>query len=637
MDRRLIDYYERELRVIREGAAEFARDFPKIAGRLSLDEFECADPYVERLLEGFAFLTARVQLKMDAEFPRLTRHLLEVVYPHYLCPMPSMCVAQIRPDLDDAGLAEGLLIPRGSALRSGVGRGEQTACEYRTAHPVRLLPIELVEAQYHDRDLGTLDLPRGLRPAAALRIRLRASAGLTIGELAMDSLSLYIRGSASTPGRIHEQVFAHATEILVRPASKPVRWTRRLPAHAHLRQPGFGEDEAMLPQAPRTFSGYRWLQEFFAFPERFMFAEVTGLREAASGVREPEFELLILLDEVDVELEGAVSAQNFMLHCTPAVNLFERRADRINVTDRFSEFHLVVDRTRPLDYEVYDVVSIEGYGADAARSQVFRPFYRARDDDEDRETGGAFFTVSRQPRGLSDQERRLGRRARYTGGEVYVSLVDASEAPYSPDLRQIGSTVRCTNRDLPTRMPLGLGRTDFSMAVGAAVESVRCVAGPTPPRPSFADGETLWRLISHLSLNYLSLVDADRETGPRHAGDRGEARGAAALRDLLRIYSDPASAASKKQIEGLRSVVSEPVSRRVPLPGPITFARGLRVTVEFEDSAFEGAGCFLLGAVLDRFFARYVSINSFTETVIRTRERGEIMAWPARIGQRRTL
>jgi len=154
---------------------------------------------------------------------------------------------------------------------------------------------------------------------------------------------------------------------------------------------------------------------------------------------------------------------------------------------------------------------------------------------------------------------------------------------------------------------------------------VRCLAGPTKPHPSHAHGDTAWRLISHLSLNYLSIADSDTR------------QGAVALRELLALYGDLAEAAVRKQIDGVHSVRATPVTRRAPIPGPIAFARGLEVTVTLDETAFEGEGILLFGAMLERFFAKYASINSFTETVVRSTERGEIMRWPVRIGQRHVL
>ena len=646
MDRRLVRYYERELRYVRETAAEFARDYPKIAGRLALDEFECADPYVERLLEGFAFLTARVQLKLDAEFPRFTRHLLESGFPQLLCPIPSMCVVTLNPDLQDPALAEGLRIPRDTALRSNIGRTEQTACEYRTAHEVRLWPIEVVAATYHDRDLGSLDLPIMSRPAAAIRIRLRITAGLKASELPIDALPFFLRGTGDSPVRVYEQIFGHATDILVRAPRKldtPPSDPTVLKAKDHLRQPGFSDAEALLPVTSRGFQAYRHLHEYFAFTSRFTFAEFTGLRDAFAKVESNEIELIVLLDEPDFELESAVDKQTFVPHCAPAINLFPKRADRVQVSDRAHEFHVVPDRTRPLDFEVYDIVEVTGYGARADDERAFRPFYQARADDGDTGEGRAFFSVTREPRQVGERERRVGRRSSYAGSETFISLVDADEAPFSSGLRQLAVSTRCTNRDLPLRMPVGQGRTDFTIETGASLESIRVVAGPTPPKASPADGDALWRLINHLTLNYLSLIDGDEDLVGAAVGsegrshEAGSARGATALRDMLGLYADPSDPSLRKQIDGLRSVKSRPISRRVPVRGPVTFARGLEVTLDFEEGYYEGVGCFLLGAVLERFLAKYVSLNSFTETVVKTRERGEIMRWPTRIGRRHLL
>jgi len=622
MDRRFLRVYERELQHIRETAGEFAKEFPKIAGRLGIDGVECADPYVERLLEGFAFLASRVQLKLDAEFPRFTQNVLECVYPHYLAPTPSMAVVQFHPDPAEGGLEDGFTIPRGTSLRSGIGKGEQTACEYRTAQDVTLWPVQIEEAEYHTSDIGRLDLPGRLSPKAGIRLRLRTDGDLTFSEISLDSLVLYLHGAGQVPARLYEQVFAHAGGVVIRPIAQPAPWHVVL-GRDQIRQVGFEDEQALLPVGPRSFQGYRLLHEYFAFAQRFLFMELRGLSPAMQRAQTNRLDLVILLDQQEPELEHVVDADCFQPNATPAINLFPKRADRIHVNDRFSEFHVVVDRTRPIDFEVFQVGRVTGFGATSDDEQEFHPFYSATDfeTDDDR----AFYATHRLPRVLSARERRMGRRSSYGGTEVYLSVVDASSAPYRADLRQLAIETTCTNRDLPLHMPVGAGETDFTMEVGAPVASIRCIAGPTPPRPSFAEGETAWRVISHFSLNYHSLTDTD---------DRA---GASALRDLLRLYCASNEAHLRKQIEGVKSVRSRPVTRRVVTPGPIVFARGLEVELTLEEAGFEGTGVFLLGAVMDHFFARYVSINSFTETVVRSSERGVIKRWPARIGQTSTL
>src|SRR5262245_14145561 len=279
MDPRLLKYYNRELTHLREMGGEFAAEFPKIAGRLSLDGFECADPYVERLLEGFAFLAARLQMRMDAEFPRFTQHLFEMVYPHYVCPTPSMAVVQMRPDLKEGALADGFVVPRGSSLRGISGKGETTACEFRTAHDVTLYPLELVEAHYVSRDSAGVELPDVPGVKAAIRIRLRATAGLALSKLKLDRLPLFIRGMGERPMQIYEQIMAGCVGLSLRPTGRPVPWQVVLP-RTSVHPVGFHDAEALLPGGPRSFQGYRLLAEYFACPQRFMFVEVSGLAAA---------------------------------------------------------------------------------------------------------------------------------------------------------------------------------------------------------------------------------------------------------------------------------------------------------------------------------------------------------------------
>jgi type VI secretion system protein ImpG len=619
MNPRFLRYYSQELQHLREMGGEFAQDFPKIAGRLGLDGFECADPYVERLLEGFSFMAARVQMKIDAEFPRFTQHLSELVYPHLLAPTPSMTVVQLQPDLSHPALAAGHQVLRGSAMRSVLGKHDNTPCEFRTAHDVMLWPVELTHAQCFTHTGSQTGLHGALPATVKAGVRLRlACTGVPFKDLPLDTLVLFLRGADEMPVRMLESLLGSVEGVLVTPVARPAAWQRLLPGTA-VRPLGFGDDVSLLPGDARTFHGYRLLQEYFAFPQRYHFIELTGLREALRLCPDQEVEITILLNRADVHLEKTLSAANFALHCTPAVNLFQRRADRINITGNQLEYHVLVDRTRPMDYEVFQVESVTAYGTGPDAQQAFKPFYAAKDigtlhQDE------AFFQVRREARQLSQRQRRDGPRSSYLGSETFIAIVDGAEAPYSADIRQLGLSVLCTNRDLPLSMAVGVGKTDFLLDDGAPVASVRCLAGPSQPQPSFAEGSMAWRLLNQLSLNYLSLLDTDPQ------------QGAVALRELLALYCHPMDANAQRQVEGVRAIASKAITRRMPSPGPIAVGRGLQITVTFDEAAFEGTGPFVLGAVLSEFFAHYVSLNTFTETVIQTIGRGAIMRWPARMG-----
>ncbi len=618
MNKRLLEYYNRELRYLRDLGGEFAREFPKVAGRLGLDAFECADPYVERLLEGFAFLAARVQLKIDAEFPGFTEHLLEILCPHYLGPTPSMAVVQLRPDPKQGAPADGFVVPRGSVLASNLRRGETTACQYRTGQDVTLWPLELTRAA-HTSYVGDLDgvVSGSRRPVrGSFRIGLRTTNGLPFSALSLDALTLFVRGGDAVALRLFELLLCASVGIAVRQPGE----TASIKARGAVRPVGLEDDQGLLPSGPRSFQGYRLLHEYFAFPSRFLFVELTGLRECTRRCSGQEIEVVVALDRHEAAIESAVRADQLCLFCTPAINLFAKKADRIHLTDTDHEYHVVPDRSRPLDFEVHSVEEVTGFGTKGDVRRKFAPFYAARAAPEPPEDS-AFYTVQRRPRMTSSRQAAHGPRSSYLGGEVFVSLVDGNEGPFRSDLRQLAVDTLCTNRDLPLRMPVGEGRTDFFLESGAPVDSIRCVAGPSPPRASHAWGETCWRLISHLSLNHLSLVDGE------------DGRGAAALRELLNLYGDLSDPSVRRQIEGVRSAVGRPVVRRLPLDGPASFARGVELTLECDEAAFEGTSVVLLGLVLDRFFAKYVSINSFTETVLRSVQRGEVVRWPVKIGR----
>jgi len=630
MDARMLRYYNQELAYMREMGSEFAAAFPKIAARLALDATEVADPYVERLLEGFSFLSARVRLKLDAEFPRFTQHLLECVYPHYLAPTPSMAIVQLTPAMTEGSLTAGFTVPRGTVLRGQIPRGEVTACQFRTAHELTLWPVELVEARYApfapDLPLNTLGLAEPVQ--AVLRLRLRAASPNVFNQIGMDRLNLFLAGGDEVALKLYELILGSGLGVLVGPSARPLPWFEWLGRDA-IRPVGFERDQALIPYTTRSFSGYRLLHEYFAFPERFRFLELAGLRKALGRHAGDELELAIPLARSDGALGALVDKSAFALHCTPAVNLFSRRADRIHVTDQQAEHHVVVDRTKPMDFEVYGVERVVGYGEGGLEvEQEFRPLYASVDADAIHPAHG-YFTLRREPRALSERQRRDGSRTSYVGSEVSLSLVDAHEAPYSATLRQLAVDVLVTNRDLPLLMPIGSDR-DFSLAISAPVEGIRCLRGPSRPRPAVVDGEIPWRLTSHLSLNYLTVSDLDDE------------QGAAALREFLELYADlvdadMADAVSRRQAQGVRRVSVAPRTRRLPVPGPIVFGRGLEIRLTVDETSFAGASAFLLGAVLEQVFARLASMNTFTELVLISERRGEIKRWPPRMAARQLV
>lgn len=620
----LLEYYNRELAYLRELGAEFASAFPGAAAQLGMRGTQTEDPFVERLLEGFSFLTARIHLKMDAEFPRFSERLLDLVYPHYLSPLPCMAIVALQPSLSTGSTRTGYTLPAGSALKAELAESEQTPCEFRTAHEMTLWPLEITDAKL-TADASALPLSKwplaGQRPGGALHITLRAHGVEDIRELPIDKLTFFVSAQETIAGPLLERVVARNMGACCHADADGPRDAIWLGTQA-VRHEGFEADQAMLPWQQSTFEGYRLLHEYFAFPERLLFFSITNLGPALRTLSGPTFTLTVLLDSPAPELERAVDARSLALHCTPAINLFERRTDHIAVSPSRREHHLVVDRMLSSDFEIFSVRKITGIAQSSTAGIDFFPFSGAAEAGPSEV--GRYFSMRREPRHIAQNAFRSAARAAYPGSEVFVSLVDQNDAPYPDSLRHISGDVLCTNRHLPLSMPRN-GKSDFTLRAPGPVDAIKILRGPTAPRPAPAQGLLTWRLISHLGLDYLGLVDAD------------ERAGAQTLRELLHLYADGASPGLLAQIDGVCNVRVAPVYRRLPHAGPAMVGRGVCVSVALDELAFAGGSTYLFETVLEQFLARHVSINSFTELDVSTLQRGKIRRWPSRIGRRPIL
>lgn len=631
MDNEFLEYYNRELNYIREAGREFAQQYPKIASRLGMQGIEVADPYVERLLEGFSFLTARIHLKMDAEFPQFTQSLLEVLHPHYVAPTPSMAIMQFGLDPDKgSNLTKGFKIPPATVVRARLSSSMDVRFTLSSGH--ELWPVTLEHAEITavpvDLPLKRMGFNGRHQPLVqgALRMRFNVLDGLRFNELeGFDKLTFFLQGQDHITHQLLELIMAHTVGVVCHDHQRPMRWMNRLDKSA-IRHEGFDVEQSLLPVDPRVFQGYRILHEYFAFPQRFLFFSINNLSKGLKISSEltkadslKSFELTFLFDHVFSDLEANVTADNFRLNCLPAINLFPYASNRIKVSSNLHEYHVVPERSRPMDYEVYSVDRVEAFRGENQPSQAFRAMYDALGADTDKAYG--YYSVRREPRQVSDIAERVGSRTSYLGSEVFLSLSDPVNPPLDQDIESLCVELTCTNRDLPLLLKAG-EQAAFRFADSIPATHIQMLRGPTRPRPALAKGAQSWRLLSHLNLNYMSLMDLDEE------------QGAEALRELLRVYSDVSDSATAKQINGIRKVSIEPMHHRIPTPGPILYGRGVKITIEVDEHAFSGVSPYLFGAVLEQFFARHVSINSMTELVLNTQQRGEIGRWKPRMGGR---
>ncbi|MEM5296692.1 type VI secretion system baseplate subunit TssF [Burkholderia sp. JPY481] len=623
MDPQFLDYYSRELTYMREMAGEFAAQHPKIARRLGMEGIDVADPYVERLIEAFCFMSARTQIKLDAEFPRFTQRLLEVVYPNYVAPTPAIAVAQLRPSLREGDFTKGLKVPRHSMLRSAIPPGEQTACEFRSSQDVTLWPIEIVEARLTAVPPDIPDTDRHLLPhvqlRGALRLRLRTTGEVKFSQMTnFDRLPIYIGGDERIASHLFELIHAGSVASVVR-AYGASRDEGHVVAKTSVEFEGLQAEQCLLPLTWNTFHGHNLLQEYFACRQRFYFFALTQLAAGLARVDSKEAEIVLLLDRLPEELAAHVDAARFLLFCTPVINLFRKRTDRVEINRAQTDFHLLADRTRPLDYEIFSVSRVFGQRAQTSLEVEFNPFYQTLHSDVGNH--GRYFSVRREQRALSANARRYGTRTPYIGTEVYVSLVDQAEAPYADDIRYLSVEAWVTNRDLPRLIPRD-GKTDLTMSDSVPIEGVRLVHAPSAPRAPYASGETAWRLIRQLSFNYMPLADLDH-------GDGGQA-----LRNMLGLFIAPGEREQARQIEALVGARTEPVVRRLPGDGLLVYGRGVRCELTVDETGFSGISPYLFGLVLEHYLARHVSINVFSETELRSMQRGLITQWRPRMGGR---
>jgi type VI secretion system protein ImpG len=606
----LLLYYERELNFMRQMGAEFAEKYPKVASRLIIEPDKCEDPHVERLLEAFSFMAARVHLKIDDEFPEITEALLSILYPHYIRPIPSMSVVQFHVDSGPGGLTSAQKIARGTLLNSRAVAG--VPCQFRTCYQTPVWPLTMVDAAWTTPDRLSPAV-KSLEASAALRLELRCPAETTFDKMGLDTLRVFLNGEGNLTHTLYELLNCNCVQILVRdptPNSKVKPVALRPDA---LRPVGFAEDEGMLPYPRRSFIGYRLLQEYFTFPDKFLFLDLTELQTVWPQGFKDRAEIVFLLSPFELPdrrqvLELGVSAKTFRLNCTPIVNLFPQTAEPILLDQRRYEYPLVPDVRRPNAIEVFSVDEVVAINPDSHELMTFEPFYSYRHAPI-RETKQTFWLAHRRPSGRRNDE----------GTEITISMVDLSNRPVRPDLDTLTVRTTCTNRDLPSRLPFGNEAGDFELAGGAAIQRIISLRKPTPTvRPPVSKG-SLWRLISHLSLNYLSLVGEGRE----------------ALQEILKLYSFTGTAYSEKQIDGISSVASKSHFARIVSENGIAFARGTQVEMEFDEEQFVGSGVFLFASVLEAFLGLYVSMNSFSQLIARTRQRKEVMKqWPPRAGRK---
>ena len=631
MKRAFREAYNRELALLKERARDFAADYPGIADRLGGLLEDNLDPAIGGLLEGAAFMAARVQQNLDDQFRTFTTEMLEHLLPGVLAPTPSAMLVRARVAQGGTQIDEGLHVPRHAYIDARyLDADKRVACRFRLAAPLSIWPLEIAALKYHDRPgpVGALgqDLARETKAGLVLDLRRTDGAG-TLADLPIDSLPIHFVGPFAEAATLYEQVFCDCVRVSLRwldTNGDPV--FRRLRPEA-MEQVGFDEDEALFPRDPRLFRGYGLLHEAFTFPRKFLGVRLAGLRDALRSCGAETVQVVMELDTANPRVATRLEAEHLALHCAPAVNLFEEGSNNVRLDDKLHEFVITPDSSPMTHYEMHSIETVNAHYAGNQSKVRVHPLYALPPDGEDPRST-LYYTTRRQPRRLTAEEQRHGgSRYRYRGTETFITIYEPPDADRAQRLQIRGLA---TNRHLPEYLPIAGGEDDFTLATDQTVK-LTCVAGPTKPRDGLLDtdvegahrhvaGDNHWRLISFLQLAHYGLTD-------REDGD-----GAAALREMLSLFADASDRVTEAQISGLRSIASRPITRTIRRAGAYHPARGLEVTLTFDEDEFESSNVVLLGAIVDRFLADYAGVNSFVQCVVASVQRGALKTWPPRSG-----
>ncbi|TFW18582.1 type VI secretion system baseplate subunit TssF [Duganella callida] len=596
----LLPYYERELGFLRRYSREFAERYPKIAGRLLISGEVCEDPHIERMIESFALLNSRIAKRLDDDYPEFTEALFEVLYPHYLRPFPSCSIARMDFSGAAAQLTTSSVIPRGTQLCTRPVRG--ATCTFRTAYPVTVAPLALTGAQFDP----ILSAPEALRPpplaTSGISITLSCTAEqVTLGQLALGKLRVFIDGEPSFCAALRDALFTRAVAAYVE-ADGNGRWT---PLHKIPVSPaGFGEDEALIDFSARSHTAYRLLTEYFCFPEKFNFFDIdlhtlSGVLPA--GCRTVTLHLALSGLRTDSNLArmlATLSTNNVLLGCTPVVNLFRQRGEPIRLTHASASYPVLADARRAFAYEVQAIESVRLVRQTPLGESIqeFRPFYSLRHGQTPEKNG--HYWVARRDEDIAEKS---------PGYETQISIVDIDFDPAEVETDTLSLELTCTNRDLPSLLSYGLRGGDLFLEGGSSVRAISFLRKPTPSYRFERGRGAHWRLISHLSLNHLSLTGG----------------GLDAFREMLTLYDLPRSPSSQRQIGGIVAVSHKAATTWLQGNPFACLVRGIEVTLTVDEEAFVGSGIHAFGQIVERFLGLYVHANSFTQLVIKSNKNGE--------------
>jgi len=605
----LLPYYERELGIFRQYSRRFAQRYPKTAGQLLIAGEASEDPHIERLIQSFAFLTARVSKRLDSDYPQFTESLLESLYPHYLRPLPSYSIVQMSSPAHLDG-ESAVVLPRGVMLQSGSVDGVR--CQFKTIYDVLLGPLAITSLEFRAfLEEPTLD---GCLPAETTSA---LSLSIVVGDQMPDwrsklppRLRLFVNGELSLRGALLDALLIRTCKVFAK-AEGAHQWSPLRCSPFSLA--GLGDDDAMLPFSARSNPAFRLLTEYFSYPEKFNFVDLdlAAIRECLPPQCQ-KFTLLLAISDVppdsnEARLLGSLRPDMLMTGCTPVINLFEKRGVPFQVTHTEADYGLLADSTHACAYDIHSINSVKLFRetADGKVSTEFAPLYTSQHDPFGEQSAGCYWLARRDEMVASVSP----------GHEVRLTLIDPDSKAGNGGLATVLTGLSCTNRDLPSQLPFGDPAGDLRSESVATTTVIRLLRKTTASY-RFANGNGAhWKLINHLTLNYGALSSA----------------GANGLQRMLLLYDLPKSASSQRQIRGIVAVEIGTARQWMPTLPVDSLMAGIAIRITLDERAFVGTGMAIFAHVMDRYFALNRQLNCFTQFEIISAQSGkEIMKCPPR-------
>ncbi|OGT64544.1 MAG: hypothetical protein A3J38_09425 [Gammaproteobacteria bacterium RIFCSPHIGHO2_12_FULL_45_9] len=590
---RLYELYQEELDFFRKFSHEFSKTYPKAAAFLELGNIGSYDPHVERLIEAFAFLSARVQCDLDEQFPEIITALLDVIYPHFSRPIPAMTILHLAVDPVLCDSVEGYEVKKDSIFFSQSHEGY--VCEFRTQYPIQLWPIEIMELTLSGAEAYPFLYER-TNILSTFKMKLNAHFH-PFNLLKIPSLRFYINLADLQANQLYELLFQGTVELyLLDQNDQPVT---KLPKSV-LRPVGFDREEVVIPCPAHALRAYNLITEYFCFERKFLFFDLE-LPDLKGFDR--ELTVLILLGDINEKLK--IRKNSLLLGCTPAVNLFERKSDPLRIDHKKLDYMLSVDMEHESHVEIYSVTAVNAIDSDG-KTYTVEPMY---DHSQ--------FYPEQQAPFYWQSKRTPSLHSHRIGTDISLAFLDKKMDPNVPLGHIVYVDTICTNRYITNQIS---ENEKFRSKERLPIQHATCVVKPTQKLQPNLRGESCWRLLSVLSFNRLSLF-AQQDDAVK------------VLHSILRVLSYVNRESAAKAITGIRSIEMSPVIKRVGEDAWRGFCRGTRVTLTFDPEAYSNSTPFLFSAVLERFFSHLTHINSFTELHMKTVKRKEVLhRWPPRTG-----